>query len=214
VDLSASYAPNVIDPRPGLSVVGLLGIAIVLAVVVALVAVLRRRRWPVMAFALLWIVVALAPIANVLFPTGVVLAERTLYLASIGACLAAGAVAERFLLEQWSMVAAATASIVLAFGIRTWTRTPAWRDDRTYVLTLIAEHPEAYDAHLVAGRAYKGANALDRADRELTIARRLFPRDSLTSREPAALAERRGNPALAAARRDAARIAHRLPLAR
>jgi hypothetical protein len=89
-----------------------------------------------------------------------------------------------------------------------------WRDDRTYVLTLLADHPEAYEAHLVAGRVYKGANALDLADRELTIARQLFPRDSTIYREAADLAVRQRRPALASALRDSAQMARTLPLGR
>jgi hypothetical protein len=212
-DLSASYAPNVIDPRPGWSVAGALGLVTLLVGAIALVILLRRRRWPVMAFAVLWVPLALAPVSNVLFPSGVVLAERTLYLASVGVCLAAGAASERFLMRRPAMVAAAAASIVLAFGVRTWMRTPVWRDDRAYVLTLLADYPESYEAHLVAGRVFKGTNLLDQAARELTIARQLFPRDSVVYREAADLADRQGRPALAAALRDSARVARTIPFA-
>jgi hypothetical protein len=213
-ELSASYAPNVISPDPGVSIGTAAGFAILALFGIVLAVVLRHRRWPVMAFSLIWIPVALAPVSNVLFSSGVVLAERTLYLASIGVCIAAGAVAERFLVRRWSMVAAATASVVVAFGIRTWTRTPVWRDDRTYLLTLLSDHPESYEAHLAAGRALKGASSLERADRELIIARQLFPRDSTVFREAADVAERRRLPAVAAALRDSARFAHTLPLPR
>ena len=210
-ELSASYAPNVIDPRPGVSVAGAVGVGIVLIAAAAVANVVRGRRWPAMAFALLWTGIALAPVSNVLFPSGIVLAERTLYLASVGACLAAGAVVERYLVPRTAMVAAATASVVLAFAVRTWTRTPVWRDDRTYVLTLLADHPESYEAHFVAGRVFKGTNMLDQADRELTIARQLFPRDSAVYLEAADLAARQQRLDLAAALRDSARIAHTLP---
>ena len=212
--LSASYAPNVIDPRPGFTLGGVVGVVLVVLAGIALVQMLGRRRWPVAAFALLWVPIALAPVSNVFFPSGVVLAERTLYLASVGVCLGAGAVAERFLLTRAAMVAAATASVVLAFGIRTWTRTPVWHDDRTYTLTLLADHPESYEAHLAAGRVLKATNALEQADRELTIARQLFPRDSVVYREAADLAERQRRPAVAAALRDSARIASTIPFPR
>lgn len=213
-DLSASYAPNVISPVAGLSTDTVLGIVVLVVFAIAVATVSRRRRWPVMALALAWIPIALAPVANVFFSSGVLLAERTLYLASVGACLAAGAVAERFLVARWSLVAAASTSVVLAFGVRTWTRTPAWRDDGTYLLTLLAEHPESYEAHLTAGRVLSAANALEQADRELTIARQLFPRDSAVFREAAQVADRRGRPAAASALRDSARIARTLTLPR
>jgi hypothetical protein len=212
VDLSASYAPNVVSPNPNFdlsSVVGLLTAALYVA---TLVAVAWRRRWPLMAFALGMIPIALVPVSNVLFPSGVVLAERTLYLASVGACLAAGAGAERFLLQRPAAIAAAAASLVIAFGVRTWTRTPVWHDDRSYVLALLANHPQSYEGHLVAGRVFKGANALEDADRELTIARKIFPRDSVIYREAADLAIRQGRQGLAQALRDSARVATRLPL--
>ncbi len=213
-ELSASYAPNVISPAPGFSLATAAGLAILVVFVLALAVVLRQRRWPVMAFSLIWVPLALAPVSNVLFASGVVLAERTLYLASVGACFAAGAAAERFLVSRRPMVAAATVSVVLAFGIRTWTRTPTWRDDRAYLLTLLTDHPESYEAHLAAGRVLKGANSLEQADRELAIARQLFPRDSVVFREAADVALRRQRPELAAALRDSARLAPTLPLPR
>lgn len=206
-ELSASYAPNVISPNPGFSIGTVTGVAIAVLFAVGLMIVLPRRRWPVMAFSLVWIPVALAPVSNVLFSSGVVLAERTLYLASVAVCIAAGAVAERFLVQRWSMVAAATASVVLAFGIRTWTRTPAWRDDRTYLLTLLADHPESYEAHLTAGRVLRGSGHLDEAERELAISRQLFARDPLVYREAAEIARRQRRPELAAALLDSARLA-------
>jgi hypothetical protein len=212
VDLAASYAPNVISPSPALDLSSIVGLATAALFLAVLVVVCWRRRWPVMAFALLIVPIALAPVSNVVFPSGVVLAERTLYLASVGVCLAAGAGAERVLLQRPAWIAAAAASIVLAFGVRTWTRTPVWHDDRSYVLSLLADHPESYEGHLVAGRVFKGANALDDAERELTIARRIFPRDSVIYREAADLAARQGRPALAQFLRDSARIAPKLPL--
>jgi hypothetical protein len=212
VDLAASYAPNVVSPNPAFdlsSVAGVLAAALFIAV---LGAVAWRRRWPAMAFALAFIPIALAPVSNVFFPSGVVLAERTLYLASVGVCVAAGASAERFLLQRPAWIAAAAASIVLAFGVRTWTRTPVWHDDRAYVLSLLADHPQSYEGHLVAGRVFKGANALEDADRELNAARRIFPRDPVIYREAAEVAVRQGWPALAQALRDSARVATTLPL--
>ena len=54
------------------------------------------RRAPVLAFGLLWLGVALIPVSNII-PTGVMLAERTLFLPSIGFLVAVGAVCQRVL---------------------------------------------------------------------------------------------------------------------
>ena len=209
-ELSASYAPNVIPLRPG--IVGVvLGLALVTILVTALVATARERRWPAMAFALVWIPIALAPVANVFFPS-VLLAERTLYLPSVGACLALGAVAERVVFTRPRVVVAVMATIVIGFVARTWTRTPVWRDDRVFVLTMYKQRPESYEAHLTAGRILKGAGRYAEAARELELARQLFPRDPNVYTELADLAQRQGRQALAAVMRDSARIAPTFPL--
>jgi tetratricopeptide (TPR) repeat protein len=58
-------------------------------------AALLWRRGPLVSLGLLWIPVGLAPVMNVLVPVGVLLAERLLYLPSVGFCLAAGAALAR-----------------------------------------------------------------------------------------------------------------------
>ena len=209
-ELSASYAPNVISLQPG--VVGIvLGIVLASILVAAIVVSIRDRRWPAMAFALVWVPIALAPVSNVFFPS-VLLAERTLYLPSVGACLALGAVAERLVFARPRAVLVGMAALVLGFVARTWTRTPVWRDDRVFVLTMYAQRPESYEAHLAAGSVLKGAGRFAEAERELELARRLFPRDPNVYKELADLAERQGQPARATAMRDSARIAPTLPL--
>lgn len=190
----------------------MLGVLTIVLVGLAIWAVARRHRWPAMMFALVWIPIAIAPVSNVFFASGVLLAERTLYLASVGICLAAGAFAERWFASRPAVVVGSAAVLAVAFALRTWTRTPAWRDDRAYVLTMLADHPESYEGHLTAARVLKGTNALAEADRELAIARQLFPRDSLVFLERADVADRMQRPELARTLRDSARIARTLPL--
>ena len=210
--LSASYAPNVIAPDTHRSASIALGVAIVIGVAIGAVATARSRRWPLMAFALLWVPITISPVSNVLFASGVLLAERTLYLPSVGLCLAVGAIADRFVRTRPAAVAIVAAAAIVMLAARTWTRTPVWRDDRAFLLTLLADHPESYEAHLTAGRVLHGAGRLDEAERELTIARRLFARDPMVYREAAEVARRQQRPELAAVLLDSARIAPTLPV--
>jgi hypothetical protein len=60
----------------------------------------------------------------------------------------------------------------------------------------------------------KFAGQLDHAERELTIARELYPRDPLVYREAADVALRQQRTQLAAALRDSAMLAPTLPLPR
>jgi hypothetical protein len=213
-ELSASYAPNVIMPDGTLSSDAVLGVAVLMLVAVAVVGVLRERRWPVMAFAVLWVPIALSPVSNVFFASGILLAERTLYLSSVGVCLGVGAIAERMLVTRRTAALSTITVVLLAFAARTWTRTPVWRDDRTWLVTLLADHPEAYEGHRTAGGILKFAGQLDDAARELIIARELYPRDPLVYREAADVALRQRRVQLAAALQDSARLAPTLPLPR
>lgn len=85
--LQIDYSPNEIVASSGFGPDEVLGLGLL---VVALVIVyVARRRAPVVSFGLLWCAVALFPVSNVV-PTSIVLAERTLFLPSIGFLLAAG----------------------------------------------------------------------------------------------------------------------------
>ncbi|MDQ3696911.1 MAG: glycosyltransferase family 39 protein [Gemmatimonadota bacterium] len=186
LDLSADYYPQVIPLVSGVTPAALLGLA--LALVLGEVV---RRAWrsaPELAFSLLWVPIVLAPVSNVFFPSGVSLAERTLYLPSVGACLALGW-AMQHAAARARRPALALAAVALLLGVaRTWARTPVWYDDKRYILTLLHDHPESYRAHLVAGRVLAAMRNWDGAGREYAIARHLFPRDPSAFYEGAAVA--------------------------
>src|SRR2546422_10522722 len=72
----------------------------------ALLALAWKRDRKLEAFGLGWIGVALLPVANVLYPAGFYVAERTLYLPSAGLVLAAaGWVARPPRERPWPVVA-------------------------------------------------------------------------------------------------------------
>jgi hypothetical protein len=141
----------------------LLGLACVGAWLLLLVRAWRRGR-RVEAFGLGWIAIAYSPVANLLFPTGILVAERTLYLPSVGLALAVGAWLERVPLRRWRP---ALAVVLLAAGLRTALRVPVWRSDYTAVYSILQDSPRSYvgpkrmifaylDAHLPA-RALEAA---------------------------------------------------------
>jgi hypothetical protein len=96
------------------------GFVILCAFALAVVYALRRDR--VLAFGLLWMAIALFPVSNIL-PTGVVLAERTLFLPSIGFMLTVGAVAQRVLStpttsgRRWRLAMAGACSLLVVLGL-------------------------------------------------------------------------------------------------
>lgn len=114
--------------------------ALCLGLWATLIIVLRRRR-PTMAFGLTWIGVALLPVANVLFLTGVLVAERTLYLPSAGLAIALGVAVGHH--RPLTLVAAV---VVLAAGVRTALRVPVWRDSTAVLESVVRDSPRSYVA--------------------------------------------------------------------
>ncbi|MGW8267581.1 MAG: hypothetical protein ACWGSQ_14540, partial [Longimicrobiales bacterium] len=93
LDLAADYDPGVLFPSETLDWPVILGTLILVGWILA--ALRTRERMPLVSLGLFWFGVAILPVSNLLFPTGVLLAERTLYLPSVGLSLVAAGVAAR-----------------------------------------------------------------------------------------------------------------------
>ena len=146
-DLVADYAPAVILPATWSEPMVWLALALGLATLG--VAVAARHRYPLMTLAVGWFAIAIAPVSNLLFASGVLLAERTLYLPSVGVAFLVPAAAA-WLANAPPVLGRAAAGVaaglVLLGGARTWTRNPAWASTEAVYATLAREHPESYRA--------------------------------------------------------------------
>jgi tetratricopeptide (TPR) repeat protein len=123
-------------------------VAVVIAVVVAL------YRWNRVAFFMAcFAAVTFAPTSNLLFPIGATMAERFLYLPSIGvlACLVMllYASTERLTITSAmpALVPVALCVIVCGFAVRTWVRNQDWRDDLAMATATIRSTPNSAKAH-------------------------------------------------------------------
>ena len=175
--LQADYSPQEIMASTGF---GLTEAAGLLILVVAVVTVwLARRRAPVFSFGLAWTAMALLPVSNVLVPTGIVLAERTLFLPSVGMLLAAfgllAALGKPLLTAErrtayWSVVAL----LVLAGVLRSVERQRVWRDETTLRIRSVADAPRSWSTQLAYGTALFDADqpgpALEAYQRSLELA--------------------------------------------
>src|SRR5690606_39082543 len=86
---------------------------------------------PDAGIAAFWFLIAVLPVSNLLFPVGIVLAERTLYLPSLSASIAAGLAAQALLAAgRARALALAAACALLLLGARTIIRNPDWEDTR------------------------------------------------------------------------------------
>jgi hypothetical protein len=150
------------------------GLLCALAWIGMLVVAWKRGR-KLEAFGLGWTAIAVLPVANLLYPAGFYLAERTLYLPSAGLVLAVAAWVAR---QPGELLRPVAAALVLLGGIRTALRVPVWRDDAHVTRSILRDSPRSYVGHkrmiaLFLDR-HQPAQALD----EARLAARLQQRDA------------------------------------
>lgn len=146
--LSAEYSPDFVPLHTGFGLRAFGGLLLVAAWAAA--ALLFRRGAPAASLGLAWTAAAVFVVSNLLVPSGVLLAERTLYLASVGVCLALGSL---WALLHRARPGGAVALLVLVAGlgaIRSYTRSQVWRDDHTFFQRLVVDAPGSYRADWVA----------------------------------------------------------------
>ncbi len=191
--LAADYSPQTIPFVTTWSWLSL----VVLAMIAALLAlgVLARRAAPAVTFALFAGLASYLPTSNLFFTSGVVLAERTLYLAGLAPALTAGWILEReSLVRRRLAVAAGAAGLLLAFGWRTVSRIPFWRDTRSVVIEGVIEHPENFSNHVRLAEAFLRTADTTRALAHYLVAYELFDRYSFVPVQAARLTWALGRP--------------------
>ena len=170
VDYSPAERTSVItalDPR---FLVGL----VCLAVLVLLLVLAWRRGRRVEAFGLGWIAIAYLPAANILVPIGVLIAERALYLPSVGLALSAGA----WLAALRPSYTRAVVAVLLVLGaVRTALRVPVWHDNTAVTQSMLDDSPRSYLGQQFAGALLLKAGQPGRALSFYRTAAAIFPYD-------------------------------------
>ncbi len=132
---------SVLDPTSWVALLGVLGL-------VAIAIALTRRHYFV-ALGSLWYFVAMLPVSHIR-PHHELLAERYLYLPSVGFCIALAAVAMK-LVQSDRMRRPATVALALVlslYGTRTMLRNLDWSDDRTFWSVTREQKPRNARAHI------------------------------------------------------------------
>jgi len=135
-------------------------------------------RKPAAGFGILFFLLAALPTSNYLFVTGTIMAERLMYLPSLGIALAAAAFfpSSAASLSRRRTAAAALATITLALLFRTIARNPVWESDEALFTNLIRTSPASAKSHYDYGYAEADLKRLRTAHAEYTTAARIYPR--------------------------------------
>ena len=179
--LQADYSPGEIVAATRWGMAQTLGVLLLVAVA-ALAWACRRKRPPV-TFGILWIGVGLFLVSNVLIATGIVLAERTLFLATIGVALAGGDLlwsAGSGIYRRGSLgrvVAVCTLVAVLGLGVaKSASRQLVWHDLASLWNQTVLDAPQSYRAHQAFGAVLFDLRSEREAVRHYLRAIEIYPK--------------------------------------
>jgi hypothetical protein len=120
--------------------VGVLGGLLVLAAFMLLIIKSIRDQRPE-GYGILFFLGTLSLTANIFFPVGTFMAERFLFLPSIGFILAAVWLSAPFAREKWFMAGAII--VMILFSVKTIMRNAAWKDNETLLRTDVRYSPKS-----------------------------------------------------------------------
>lgn len=147
--LSADYSPDFLSGVPVTSLKALFGAAIVVGLVA--VGVRARKKMPEITFAFMWLGGTLLIVSNVLVPSALLLAERSLYLPSVGFVLLLGWIAEGSAARN-RLAGTVVVVLVLVAGMgRTLHRIPVWKSASVFFPQLVRDAPGSFRGMWVAG---------------------------------------------------------------
>lgn len=178
--LYADYSPRHVPVHTSPHTDHTAGALLLLCLVV--LALVSARRFPLVTFGLAWVAITVAPVANILLPTGILIAERTLFLPSVGVVLAVAS------LIPWCVdrlgestrairiAGGGIVAIVLVAGAA-WSadRQRVWADTNTVFRALAADAPLSFKAHYANGGMLWEEHRAGEAEREWRMAIALFP---------------------------------------
>lgn len=181
--LAAIYSPPGTPTYDGFDPL-LVAPMLTLLALLALVVWAWRRR-PVLAFGFVWMAIAILPTSNIFFPSGILLAERTLFVPSIGFALIVGELAVWLLARLRAERPRALRLAGLAFGAllaagvaRSADRHRVWKDNDALFASAVADEPLSYRAHYGQGGMLFTSGRKEKGEWHFRVAMRLMPRDS------------------------------------
>jgi hypothetical protein len=176
MQLASDYSQQTVVIRTAWTIIATLGLVVAIAELGLGLAL--TRRVPAIAFGILLALGSYLPTSNLLFTSGVVLAERALYLAVLAPALVLGwLVTNTREKEYYRTVIVAVGLVLLVFAFKSWSRTPFWKTPQTAIIEEAGDHPENYRARLHLADLFATKKDTARALAEYLAADALAERD-------------------------------------
>lgn len=133
------------------------------------------KRFSIFSFCIFFILISLLPVANIIFPIEVLLAERFLYMPSVGMCLFLGWLVYRILTRNKTLGYVVFVLIVFPYSILTLNRNKDWKDEFNLWSKTAKQFPDNFRAHNNLGMEYEKSGNLEKALYHYKIASNLTP---------------------------------------
>jgi len=190
-DLAPDYNPQVIPRRTEWSLVATIGLVTSLALL--LLAWCLRRKTPGFTLGVLAAVIAYAPTSNILFSSGITLAERNLYLPVWATAFTLGCLLVQANTAQAKRFVGLICSVLLVmYAVKTIMRVPDWDSTDSILIDDFVEHGENYRSHLRIGSMLFTSGDTAGALAQAMVAGALFPQDPYVTLVTVPLAQNLG----------------------
>lgn len=178
--LQADYSPGEIVAATTVGPPQWMGLLLLAGGAVLLVSCWHRL--PAMPFGLLWMAIAIGPVSNLLIVIGIVVAERTLLLPSVGFVLAIGA-SVALAGARWHRLHPTARRLGRAVGLclvvlgiaRSAERVRVWNSQDYLWKRTLEDAPKSYRAHYYAAQWAREHGDMVRAEQELLQAIAYWP---------------------------------------
>jgi hypothetical protein len=192
--LQADYSPPALSRATAFGVPQALGVLLI--VIVAAVIWRTWSRRPAIAFGGCFMILTLLPVSNLVVTTGIVLAERTLFLPSMGLVLGlAGAATVLVRAPAFVRFPAATAVLIL-LGAGAWRsarRQPVWYDNDRLFRQTLTDAPNNYRAYWLWSRHLRAEGRVDEAVDALLRSTELYANDPVVLEDLGQIQRRQGH---------------------
>lgn len=136
------------------------------------------KRERILFFTGIWFFITILPISNIVPLKPTMMAERYLYVPSIGICLLAGLVSYKIYTKGHQISIYFTAFIVILISLLssiTFQRNRLWANETTYFTQSAKDAPDNAYAHHNLGDVYRKKGHMEKAIEEWRTAVRLYP---------------------------------------
>ncbi|MBN2406696.1 MAG: tetratricopeptide repeat protein [Elusimicrobia bacterium] len=159
--LKAEYAPRIISSLNA----GFL-LSLIIPAAAAALAIRNLKKHKEASFGVLWFFLGLIPVSNIL-PLTNMMAERYLYLSSIGFCLFISFILSHLITRKKVMGIALASAVILLYSIRTFLRNDDWKDDFTLWSKAVEQTPSSARARYNLAVELMRLGRLDEAELNL-----------------------------------------------